>query len=87
MEEILVGLLRIRNERLRKEGKPKSPHAYIRKKAEQFYFDMYGDSATSFKFSSGWVFRFQDRYKHVLDPDVTMPLEDTNQIVDDRKSA
>ena len=51
------------------EGKPISTGSFIRKRAEQFYIDLYGsDHEIKFKCSSGWVSRFTARYKYVLNP-------------------
>ena len=70
MEKVLVEFLRIRNSRLRAAGKRKSTPCYIRAKAKEFFDEMYGDdSSIDFKASNGWFGRFQDSYKHLLDPE------------------
>uniref|UniRef100_A0A7S2R705 HTH CENPB-type domain-containing protein n=1 Tax=Eucampia antarctica TaxID=49252 RepID=A0A7S2R705_9STRA len=79
MEKVLIEFLRIRNYRLRASGRRKSTPVYIRAKAKEFYEEMYGDdSPLEFKASSGWLGRFQDAYRHLIDPDFSQQ-EDENK--------
>ena len=69
IENILAEYLRLRNIRLRSEGKPISSSNFIKKKAKEFYADLYGEEkAQLFKASAGWAFRFQHFFKSILEP-------------------
>ena len=71
MEEVLVKFLSVRNFRLHASGKRKSTPCYIRAKAKEFFDEMYGDdSSIDFKASNGWLDRFQNSFKHLLDPEL-----------------
>ena len=69
MESILAEYLRLRNIRLRSEGKPISSMNFIRAKAKEFYADLYGEEkAQLFKASSGWACRFKKYFRSILKP-------------------
>lgn len=76
MEKVLIEFLKIRNHRLRSTGRRKSTPSYIKAKAIEFYGELYGDDSThKFKASNGWLSRFQDAYRHLLDPDLLKQKE------------
>jgi hypothetical protein len=80
MEKVLIDFLIIRNHRLRSSGRRKSTPGYIKAKAIEFYGELYGDDAThKFKASNGWLSRFQDAYRHLLDPDSLNQRENTEK--------
>mmetsp|Transcript_21937 Transcript_21937/g.26871 ORF Transcript_21937/g.26871 Transcript_21937/m.26871 type:complete len:356 (-) Transcript_21937:2242-3309(-) len=69
MESILVQIIQVRNQRLRRENKPVSTTIFIRKKAEMLFTDLYGEDVSgSFKCSNGWLCRFLEFYRESLDP-------------------
>ena len=72
--------LGVRNDTLRRKGLPITTIAFIKLKADMFYNDMYGSGVNvkDFKCSNGWVHRFKERYKDILDPVDTSMSTSTN---------